>query len=347
MPAVHVEDAEHGVALRAVAGREAGAVEEADDAGHHQRERRSPARRPEPESALPSGTSCVSDSPGIRTWRVRRIIRFGPARVGTLQSGTPTSANLADEEVMQLVQRGRPARLRAAVRPPRRSGLLARLPDGGKAGDGRGHRRRRRSCRSGAAACATTRRAEACAPGCSGSSTTGPIDGLRAQHGPRAPARDARGRRGASRGARADGRGGRPAARRRVACGARLSTLPDEQRRTIELAYFGGFTPEPDRRDARGADRHGQGPDAARPRQDEARARRRAWHDATTRAISDDVGAYLLGALNDVERAGVRAPPARLRASARTRSSACGRPRTRCPRSVRAVRAAGRAEARR
>src|SRR5215210_3430964 len=91
---------------------------------------------------------------------------------------------------------------------------------------------RRRSCRSGAIACGTTRRAGACAPGSSGSSTTEPSTGCRAtlevvEERFEAPERT-----------------DVEVARREEARTVRgaLGTLPDEQRKTIELAYFGGFT---------------------------------------------------------------------------------------------------------
>ena len=91
-----------------------------------------------------------------------------------------------------------------------------------------------------------------------------------------------------------------------------LDTLPDEQRKTIELAYFGGFTPHADRGDAGRAGRDGEGPDAARTREDEARSSWRAWHERS-RALSGRRRRLPPGRAERPRAPGVRAPPARLR----------------------------------
>ena len=115
-----------------------------------------------------------------------------------------------------------------------------------------------------------------------------------------------------------------------------LDTLPDEQRRTIELAYFGGFSHSQiaDMLDEPvGTD---QGPDAARPREAAAPALRglRGGGIRMTTRDHDELPAgdrRLPARRADRPRApGFRAPPGRLRASAATRSSACGRRPTRC-----------------
>ena len=109
-----------------------------------------------------------------------------------------------------------------------------------------------------------------------------------------------------------------------------LDTLPDEQRRTIELAYFGGFS-------------HSQiaemldepiGTVKGRMRLGLDKLRRQLGgghaaggsHDARDHtSYRDDVGAYLLGALSDLERAGLRAPPGGLRGVPRRgRAAAAG-----------------------
>ena len=199
-----------------------------------------------------------------------RIIQIVPQRVGTHRMAHDIR-DLADEEVMQLVQTRRPARLRAALRPPRRRGVLARLPDGRQAGDrgGRGaggvpldlaqppalRPDARQRAHLGARHRPQPRRSTRC--GAARSTTAG--------------ARRSRGSRSASR--RASGRTSRwPGARRRAACAARWRRCPTSSGRTIELAYFGGFTHTQIAELLRRADRHGEGPDAARPREDEARS---------------------------------------------------------------------------
>ena len=165
---------------------------------------------------------------------------------------------------------GRPARVRAALRPPRRRGVLARLPDG------RDSRRRPRTSSQEAFLSIWRSRlrydADARQRAHVGARDRPQPRDRRAaaQHrSTSAGARRSRASRSATR--RPSGPTWRSrGARRRAACASALDTLPDEQRRTIELAYFGGFTPQPDRRDARRAGRHGQGTDAARARQDAA-----------------------------------------------------------------------------
>ena len=100
------------------------------------------------------------------------------------------------------------------------------------------------------------------------------------------------------------------AARREEARNIRgaLDTLPDDQRRTIELGLLRRLQPQPDSRVARRAHRYGEGPHAARPRQDAAPALgglrgggiRMSARDHES--YSQEVGAYLLGALTDLER---------------------------------------------
>ena len=145
--------------------------------------------------------------------------------------------DLADEEVMQLVQGGNPRAFELLY--DRHGGaafsLAYRMVGNRGAAETSS---KRRSCRSGAVA--------ALRPG------TGKRPHLGARHRPqpgdrrtaakrraRSPARDDRGSRSARR---------HPSARtwrsRREARSIRnaLDTLPDEQRKTIELAYFGGFS---------------------------------------------------------------------------------------------------------
>ena len=100
---------------------------------------------------------------------------------------------------------------------------------------------RRRSCRSGAPARATTARAARSAPGCSASSTTARSTRCAAPPSTTAAARATRGSRSGSRRASAP-TSRSPAARRRETSATALDTLPAEQSHVIELAYFGGFT---------------------------------------------------------------------------------------------------------
>ena len=104
-----------------------------------------------------------------------------------------------------------------------------------------------------------------------------------------------------------------------------LETLPEEQRAGDRAGVLRRLHAHADRRDARRADRHGEGPDAARPREDADGSSWGAWHERDHTRYRDDIGAYLLGALTELERAGVRAPPGRLRrVPRRGRAAAAG-----------------------
>ena len=207
--------------------------------------------------------------PFLRAWRVadhpvERLARRNSAMAHDIR-------NLADEELMQLVQRGDPRAFELLY--DRHGGAAFSLAYRivGRPGGGRGHRPGGVPVDLAQPACATTRRAAACAPGSSASSTTGRSTRCGAARCTTAGARRSRGSRSATR--RPSGpTWRRRAARRRAACAARSRRCPPSSARTIELAYFGGFTPHADRRDARRADRHGEGPDAARARQDETAA---------------------------------------------------------------------------
>ena len=148
---------------------------------------------------------------------------------------------LADEDLMPLVERKDPAAFELLLRPPRRRGLLARLPDRGRPGNGRGrhaggvpfavahrrplrpHARQRANVAAGSRSQPRDRRA----------ATRGRPRAERGA-GPRAAAEPGPGG-GADR-----QRGVRHEAASEVR-GA-LATLPDDQLKVIELAYFGGLT---------------------------------------------------------------------------------------------------------
>ena len=133
--------------------------------------------------------------------------------------------------------------------------------------DGRGHRRRRPSSRCGAAARATTGRAAASGPGCSGSCTTARSTRCVAPSSTIAAGRATRGSRSASR--RHERTEVEAARRDEARSSARASTAcPPSSCKAIELAYFGGFTHSRDRRHARDAGRHGEGAHAPRPGED-------------------------------------------------------------------------------
>ena len=112
--------------------------------------------------------------------------------------------DLADEEVMQLVQGGNHA---FELLYDRHGGAASRSPTGWWAMGAAEDIVQRRSFRSGTVACATTRHGEASAPGCSASSTTGRSTPCGERRAP-PPARDDRGVEERQE-ARAHGRGGR------------------------------------------------------------------------------------------------------------------------------------------
>ena len=181
-------------------------------------------------------------------------------------------------------------------------------------GDRRPWRRtpsRRPSCRSGAAVCASTATRGSVRTWVLGIVHHRTIDALRRNTVHDRRARAPRAWRSATR--RTSARMWRSrAARRRAACARRLKRLPDQQRQMIELAYFGGFTHSQIAKMLDHADRHGEGPHAARPRKD-ARASSRGTggsaHERPRRAIRTTSGAYLLGALERARARGVRGPP--------------------------------------
>ena len=121
---------------------------------------------------------------------------------------------------------------------------------------------RRRSSRSGAAGCATRPTAAACAPGCSGSCTTARSTPCGATSCTTSAAQR-RGHRGALRGDGAHRRRGGPPRRGRD----RARRARGAARRAVaghRAGLLRRLQPQPDRRHARHADRHRQGPHATR-----------------------------------------------------------------------------------
>ena len=242
--------------------------------------------------------------------------------------------NLADEEVMQLVGDGSPRAFELLY--DRHGGAAFSLAYRmvGDRVDGRGHIAGGVPVDLAQPHALRRRRAAACAPGCSASSTTARSTRCAAARCTSAGASSSRASRSGTR--RASGpTSRRPAARRRAACAAPWTTLPVDQRRTIELAYFGGFSHSQIAELARRADRHHQGTDAPWAREAAAPARRLRGRgirmttaDHTT--YKDEVGAYLLGALSDAERASFEGHLAQLHRVPATRSSGCGRRPTCC-----------------
>ena len=171
---------------------------------------------------------------------------------------------LADEDLMQLVERGDAPAFELIYDRHAGGRLLARLPHVRHAQPRRGRRRRRRSSsiwRSGA----RYDRARGSVRTWVLGHRAPPRDRRAApQHGPRPPARERRGHRGALRGAASAPTSRPPGARRRARSAPRSTTLPAEQGRVIELAYFGGFTHTEIAEMLGDADRHREGPDAAR-----------------------------------------------------------------------------------
>ena len=201
--------------------------------------------------------------------------------------------------------------------------------------------RRRRSCRSGAAGCATTPSRGSVRTWVLGIVHNRTIDALRRGKVHERRRETFEGDRGAPGGARADRRGGGPQGGGAQRARARSTRCRTEQRRTIELAYFGGLQPQSDSRAARRADRHHQGTDAPRARQAAASARRLRGR-----------GIRMTDGSHDLPRRGRRVParravgrrarrlrgaPRGLRASAATRSSGCGPAADLLPRSVEQV----------
>ena len=242
-----------------------------------------------------------------------------------------TSSGLADEEVMQLVAAGDP---RAFELLYDRHGGAAFSLAYRMVGNRWPPRTwpRRRSCRSGAAVCATSPQARQRADlGARASCTTARSTPCGARC-PRAPACERRGHRGAPGGRRADRRRGRAPRGGPRPCARALDALPEEQCRVIELALLRRLQPQPDRRDARDAGWHGERPDAARPREAAepargggdrdarpARPRRAAMRPPTCSARS-----------TDLERQALREPPRGLRGTAATSWSGSGRRPTLC-----------------
>src|SRR4051794_9773065 len=199
----------------------------------------------------------------------------------------------------------RSARVRDRLRPPRRSRVLARLPHGGQQGGCRGR---------GAGgfpvdlAQPPALRVRARQRALLGARHRSPPDHRRAQAypRPRPPQDERRGPRGATGGTRADGRrGGSPRGGPQRARRPRDAPGPaDEGDRTGVLRRL---HPHSDSRDARHADRHREGADAARPRETASpalgRARRGACAVSEHDRLHDDTGAYLLGALEPAEQA--------------------------------------------
>ena len=244
----------------------------------------------------------------------------------------PSLRDLADEDLMQLVQRAEAVGVRGRLRPPRRRRLLARLPHV------RGAHARRGRRAGGVPVDLAQRR------------PLRPPPRQRAHLDPRdhapprdrraaprrragAPSRERRGDRGALRG---EERTDVEVARREEAREVRgaLEALPADQRRAIELAYFGGFTQSEIAEMLERPDRHRQGPHAARPGEDARPARRRRGRgDAHERALPARRHRRRLPARRAAEaerRAASRRTSATARAAART-SRRCGRSSTRCP----------------
>ena len=155
-------------------------------------------------------------------------------------------ARLADEDLMQLVRRG-DARAFEVVyeRHATAAFSLAYRMRGARARPRTSCRRRSSAC--GAPARATTARAARCARGCSGIVHNRAIDALRRSlvHDRRRASDEGLEERFEAR-ERTDVEAARRDEAREVR--AALDTLPAEQSRVIELAYFGGFTHSRDRR---------------------------------------------------------------------------------------------------
>ena len=148
--------------------------------------------------------------------------------------------NLADEEVMQLVGEGSAARVRAALRPPRRRRLLARLSHGRQPRHGRGRRP--------GGLPLDLAQPHALRPVARERAHLGARHRAQPRHRRAAPRRPARAPPRALEGVEerqeapertevevGPARGGAQRAQR-------ARRLPADQRRTIELAYFGGFS---------------------------------------------------------------------------------------------------------
>ena len=204
---------------------------------------------------------------------VRMAGMFKPLRSagGGGAADAPARARRRGADAARLPRRR--GRVRGRLRPPRRRGVLAGLPDVRPARARRGRRAGGVPVAVAQSARATTASAAACARGCSASSTT-------ARSTRCAGARRATAGSSTTRASRSgSSRRSAPTlefARREEAREIRdaLEQLPDEQSRVIELAYFGGLTHVADRVDARHAGRHDQGPHAPRPGEDADDSRR-------------------------------------------------------------------------
>ena len=118
---------------------------------------------------------------------------------------------------------------------------------------------------------------------------------------------------------------------------------PSDQRRVVELAYFGGFTHE------QIAEMLGAPLGTVKGRMRLALEKMRASidpeggaavsSDLEHREFTESLGAYALGALPEEETAAVARAPRRAARSAERSSSGCASPSTRCPpRSRRSIR---------